>query len=56
MGDVEIMIRRKEFVRDPALTDDENFELHRAYFGSPFKAPGTIGAKTVSGRKDSLSL
>lgn len=46
MGDVERMMRRKERFRDPTLSDQENEELFRPYFNNPFKAPGTIGART----------
>jgi hypothetical protein len=33
-------------LRDPNLTDEENFLLMKPYCGNPFIAPGTIGAKS----------
>jgi len=48
MGDIEGYRRKKSIqkIRDPKLTDQENFELHRLYLGNPFIAPGTLGSKS----------
>jgi hypothetical protein len=34
------------YLRNPDLTDDENYQIHRVYCGNPFVAPGYIGSKT----------
>jgi hypothetical protein len=33
-------------LRNPALSDEENLQVHRVYCGNPFIAPGFIGSKT----------
>ena len=49
MGDIDRMWKKKERIRDPQLTDQESLDLIRPYFGNPFKAPGTLGAKALQG-------
>jgi len=44
-GDVEKMWKKREKLRDPALSEQENADLLRPYFGNPFKAPGTLAVK-----------
>ena len=55
MGDVERMWRKKQKLRNLELSDEENFDCVRPYFGNPFKAPGSIGYKS-SKAPQNLSL
>ena len=54
MGDIEAYLRQKyrtegsgctaQYLRNPKLTDDENFALMKPYCGNPFIAPGELGS------------
>ena len=54
MGDIEAYLRQKyrtegsgcaaQYLRNPALSDDENFMLMKPYCGNPFIAPGELGS------------
>ena len=54
MGDIEAYLRQKYrqegkslfYLRNPDLSDEENFLLMKPYCGNPFIAPGTIGSKS----------
>ncbi len=37
MSDYDSVLRRKEKIRYPELSDQENNELNKVYFGNPFK-------------------
>ncbi|CDW91762.1 UNKNOWN [Stylonychia lemnae] len=37
MSDYEAVLRKREKIRYPDLTDEQNIELHKVYFGNPFK-------------------
>lgn len=45
MGDIDKMWKKIDILREHQITDEENADLIRPYFGNPFKAPGTIGSK-----------
>lgn len=56
MGDIEAYLRQKFrlegskaqfYLRDPYLSDEENFLLMKPYCGNPFIAPGTLGSKST---------
>lgn len=34
------------YLRNPDVSDEDNYALHRVYCGNPFIAPGQIGSKT----------
>jgi hypothetical protein len=61
MGDIEAYLRQKYrveggkssfYLRDPLLTDEENFLLMKPYCGNPFVAPGTLGSKSDKVKKN----
>jgi hypothetical protein len=65
MGDIEAYLRQKFrieggkpqfYLRDPKLSDEENFLLMKPYCGNPFIAPGTIGSKSTQVKTTCVSF
>ncbi len=64
MGDIDAYLRQKfrcdnkgtYYLKDPKLTDDENYQLNRPYCGNPFIAPGTIGSRAKQRQYQSIGF